>query len=247
MVVVPEKNSNLSKKIQIVHQFKMEMTLQLQAVEGYLRQFNVILDYKKKGSVRPISDAQIETLMKVEGIDTMFTNATISKLDILLKQGWIPLQFILFYLICYFSFCEGAKIAATNQVHFLNQDDLSAWFQDTFVFGLEDAEGQKIINFSCVSKQGLELFLKSFVSEDGDKRVNGLTRMWKIYGAHTTQRWAAMSVMFNTLQSSYSVGALASSANMRIGRTSYDISSRLFPQGKKKMWFGMTMEESEEK
>ena len=50
MVVVPEKNSNLSKKIQntTVHQFKMEMTLQLQAVEGFLVQFNTISDYKKK-------------------------------------------------------------------------------------------------------------------------------------------------------------------------------------------------------
>ena len=134
--------------------------------------------------------------------------------------------------------CKPGKIAATNQVHFQNQDDLSAWFQDTFVFGLEDAEGQKIINFSCVSKQGIEIFLKSFVSEEGDKRVNGLTRMWKIYGAHTTQRWAAMCVMFHSLQIAYSVGALASTPNMRIGRTSFDISSRLFPQGKKKCGLG---------
>ena len=103
------------------------------------------------------------------------------------------------------------------------------------------------MNFSCVSKEALEIFLKSFVSEEGDKRVNGLTRMWKIYGAHTTQRWAAMCVMFYSLQSSFSVGALSSTPIMRIGRTSFDISSRLFPQGKKKMWFGMTMEESEEK
>ena len=106
LVVVPEKIQICLKKFKSVHQFKMEtVTLRLQAVEGYLRQFNAILDYKKKGSVRPISDAQIETLMKVEGIGAMFTNATISKLDTLLKQGWIPLQFILFYLICYFSFC----------------------------------------------------------------------------------------------------------------------------------------------
>ena len=247
MVVVPEKIQICLKKFKSVHQFKMEMTLQLQAVEGFLVQFNTISDYKKKGSVRPISELQIETLMKVEGINAMFNNEMISKLDILLKQGWIPLQFILFYLICYFSFCEGAKIAATNQIHFLTQDDLCAWFTDTFVFGLEDAEGQEIINFACVSRQALDIFLTSFVSEEGDKRVNGLTRMWKIYGAHTTQRWAAMSVMFNSLQIAYSVGALASTPTMRIGRTSFDFSSRLFPQGKKKMWFGMTMEESEEK
>ena len=50
--------------------------MQLQAVEGYLRQFNAILDYKKKGSVRSISEAQIETLMKVEGINAMFNNET---------------------------------------------------------------------------------------------------------------------------------------------------------------------------
>ena len=214
------------------------VTLRLQAVEGYLRQFNAILDYKTKGSVRPISEAQIETLMKVEGINAMFNNEMISKLDILLKQGWIPLQFILFYLICYFSFCEGAKIAATNQVHFRNQDDLGAWFHDTFVLGLEDAEGESVINFSCVSKEGLDIFLTSYVSEEGDKRVTGPTRMWKIYGAHTTQRWAAMCVMFHSLQIAYSVGALASTPTIRIGRTSFDISSRLFPQGKKKCGSG---------
>ena len=219
------------------------VTLQLEAVEGYLSQFNAILDYKKKGSIRPISESQIETLTRQPGIAAIFTPATISKLDILLKQGWIQLQFIIFYLICYFSFREGAKIAAINQVHFQNPDDLSAWFQDTFVFGLEDAEGQKIINFSCVSKQGLDSFLIFFVSEEGDNRVNGLTRMWKNYCGHTNQRWAAMSVLFHSLQISYSVGALASTPNMRIGRTCFDISSRLFPQGKKQMWFGMTMDE----
>jgi hypothetical protein len=146
-------------------------------------------------------------------------------------------------LICYCSFREGAKIAATNQVHFQNQDELSAWFHDTFVFGLVDAEEEQIINFSCVSKQGLDSFLVSFVSEEGENRVNGLTRMWKNYTGHTNQRWAAMCVMFHTLQISYSVGALASSPNMRIGRTCFDISSRLFPQGKKQMWFGMAMDE----
>ena len=67
------------------------MTLKLQAVEGYLLQFNTISDFKKKGSVRPITEAQIENLMKVEGINAMFNNEMISKLDILLKQGWIPL------------------------------------------------------------------------------------------------------------------------------------------------------------
>ena len=54
----------------------MEMTLKLQAVEGYLLQFNTISDFKKKGSVRPITEAQIENLMKVEGINAMFNNET---------------------------------------------------------------------------------------------------------------------------------------------------------------------------
>ena len=58
-MVVPEKIQICLKKFKSVHQFKMEtVTLRLQAVEGYLRQFNAILDYKKKGSVRPISDAK---------------------------------------------------------------------------------------------------------------------------------------------------------------------------------------------
>ena len=65
----------------------MQIAVHLQNVSSYLKQFNVSLDYKEKGSVRPVTADQIACLMRSPNVGEIFTSETIANLDILLKQG----------------------------------------------------------------------------------------------------------------------------------------------------------------
>ena len=67
--------------------FAMQIAVHLQNVSAYLKQFNVSLDYKEKGSVRQVTTEQIAYLMRLPNVGEIFTSETIAKVDILLKQG----------------------------------------------------------------------------------------------------------------------------------------------------------------
>ena len=65
----------------------MEIAVHLPSVSEYLAQFHACLDYREKGSIRPITTEQISFLLQHVDFVQIFTKETLSRLDILLKQG----------------------------------------------------------------------------------------------------------------------------------------------------------------
>jgi len=98
------------------------------------------------------------------------------------------------------------------------------WFKDTFEIGAVDEAGHEVVNFACVSKNALELFLSSKIS-GAQASINGISRMWKIYQSHTSEYFKTVFRMFTTLSPRFSLGALTFPLNdwPKKGRKIFDL------------------------